>query len=97
MAVSLLYLSCVHLHRQIYDYGSYTLDITGKLIGGGLSPICGLVARATMLCFTDIGVLAAGPLMVITQKVTSLAFSLHDGLACRDEDLTKSRKYYAVR
>ncbi|KDR14745.1 hypothetical protein L798_11500, partial [Zootermopsis nevadensis] len=40
LGVALLYLSCIHLHRQIYDYGSYTLDITG-------------------------------PLMVITQKVTS--------------------------
>lgn len=44
----MFYLSCIHLHRQYYDYGSYTLDITG-------------------------------PLMIITQKVTSLAFSIHDG------------------
>lgn len=49
--VALLYLSCIHFHRQYYDYGSYSLDITG-------------------------------PLMVITQKVTSIAFSIHDGLAC---------------
>lgn len=49
MVVALTYLSCVHLHRQYYDYGSLSLDITG-------------------------------PLMIITQKVTSLAFSIHDGL-----------------
>jgi len=36
------YLLCIHLMRQLYDYGSYALDITG-------------------------------PLMIITQKVTSLA------------------------
>jgi len=64
--VALFYLSFVHLHRQIYDYGSTSLDITG-------------------------------PLMVVTQKVTSLAFCIFDG-TCRDEkDLTKSQKIYAVK
>lgn len=48
MIVALVYLSCIHLHRLIYDYGSYSLDVTG-------------------------------PLMIITQKCTSLAFSIHDG------------------
>lgn len=42
------YLSCLHLHRLLYEYGSYSLDITG-------------------------------PLMIITQKVTSMAYSLVDG------------------
>lgn len=27
--VSLGYLSVLHVYRQIYDYGGYTLDITG--------------------------------------------------------------------
>ena len=31
LVVALVYLSCIHLLRQIYDYGSYTLDITGML------------------------------------------------------------------
>lgn len=48
MVVALAYLSCIHIHRQYFDYGSYSVDITG-------------------------------PLMIITQKVTSLAFSIHDG------------------
>lgn len=52
--VALSYLSGIHFHRQYYDYGSYSLDITG-------------------------------PLMIITQKVTSLAFSIHDGVACSIE------------
>lgn len=38
----------------------------------------------------------AGPLMVITQKVTSLAFSIHDGFARNDSELTKSQRFYAV-
>lgn len=35
--------------------------------------------------------------MVITQKVTSLAFNLHDGLTKREEDLSKSQQFYAVK
>uniref|UniRef100_A0A0K8TMH1 Putative conserved plasma membrane protein n=1 Tax=Tabanus bromius TaxID=304241 RepID=A0A0K8TMH1_TABBR len=66
MIVALLYLSIIHLHRQIYDYGSYSLDITG-------------------------------PLMIITQKVTSLAFSIHDGFTREEKDLTKAQQYHAVR
>lgn len=34
--------------------------------------------------------------MVITQKVTSLAFSIHDGLARDENELTKDQKYHAV-
>lgn len=63
--VAMTYLLCVHLVRQIYDYGSYTLDITG-------------------------------PLMIITQKVTSLAFSIHDGFMREHKDLTKAQQYHAV-
>ncbi|XP_074036294.1 lysophospholipid acyltransferase 6 [Leptinotarsa decemlineata] len=65
LIVALIYLSCLHLHRQVYDYGSYGLDISG-------------------------------PLMVITQKVTSLAFSLHDGLTKKEEEMTNNQKYHAV-
>jgi len=32
LVVALVYLSCIHLHRQMYDYGSYTLDITGNAV-----------------------------------------------------------------
>jgi lysophospholipid acyltransferase 1/2 len=38
-----------------------------------------------------------GPLMVITQKVTSLAFSLHDGLTRHEDELTSDQKYHTVR
>jgi len=35
--------------------------------------------------------------MVLTQKVTSLAFSLHDGLARKPEDLTPFQKQQLIR
>ncbi|ALC41198.1 oys [Drosophila busckii] len=66
LLVAMGYLLCVHLMRQLYDYGSYALDITG-------------------------------PLMIITQKVTSLAFSIHDGFVRKDEELTKAQQYHAIR
>lgn len=66
LTTAMIYLSCVHYHRQMYNYASYTLDITG-------------------------------PLMVITQKVTSLAFSVHDGLTRRDEELTPTQRHQAVK
>ncbi|XP_007893047.2 lysophospholipid acyltransferase 2 [Callorhinchus milii] len=39
----------------------------------------------------------SGPLMVITQKVTKLAFEIHDGLARDDVQLSPSQKRLAVR
>ena len=66
MVVALAYLSCIHLHRQYYDYGSYSLDITG-------------------------------PLMIITQKVTSLAFSIHDGFTRDEKELSKSQQQHAIQ
>lgn len=35
--------------------------------------------------------------MVIVQKVTSLAFNIHDGLARKENELTQNQKYYAVK
>lgn len=66
MVFALSYLSLIHTVRQIYNYGSYTLDITG-------------------------------PFMVITQKVTSLAFCLHDGKRQDQSKLTDDQKKEAVK
>lgn len=35
--------------------------------------------------------------MVIVQKVTSLAFNIHDGIARNETELTKGQKEYAVK
>lgn len=45
----------------------------------------------------SVGLDISGPLMVITQKVTSLAFSLHDGLVKNEEDMTDTQRHYAVK
>ncbi|XP_041570955.2 lysophospholipid acyltransferase 2 isoform X2 [Taeniopygia guttata] len=37
------------------------------------------------------------PMMIITQKITSLAFEIHDGMFRKNEDLTPSQRCLAVR
>uniref|UniRef100_A0A8C5LF39 Membrane bound O-acyltransferase domain containing 1 n=1 Tax=Jaculus jaculus TaxID=51337 RepID=A0A8C5LF39_JACJA len=39
----------------------------------------------------------SGPLMIITQKVTTLAFQIHDGLGRRPEDLSAKQHQLAVK
>ncbi|EGW09779.1 Membrane-bound O-acyltransferase domain-containing protein 2 [Cricetulus griseus] len=36
-------------------------------------------------------------MMIITQKITSLAFEIHDGMFRKDEELTPSQRGLAVR
>ncbi|KAI1897359.1 hypothetical protein AGOR_G00082500 [Albula goreensis] len=56
--------------------------------------------QITRVYVFDYGMYSAdftGPMMVITQKITSLAFEIHDGMARKDEQLTPSQRYLAVR
>ncbi|KAL3276761.1 hypothetical protein HHI36_012128 [Cryptolaemus montrouzieri] len=66
LVVSLTYLSTLHLYRQIYNYGSSNIDVTG-------------------------------PIMVMTQKITSLAYSLHDGRTKNEEEMNKNQKLEAIK
>lgn len=54
------------MKRYIYNYGAYSLDITG-------------------------------PLMVMVQRISGLAYSVHDGLACDFDTLTPYRKKYVTK
>ena len=38
-----------------------------------------------------------GPAMIVVQKITALAFSLHDGHARKEEELTDEQRKYAIR
>ncbi|KAI1283130.1 Lysophospholipid acyltransferase 1 [Halotydeus destructor] len=38
-----------------------------------------------------------GPAMIATQKITSLAFNIHDGLAREDKELSDEQRKYAIR
>lgn len=66
LVFALSYLSIVHVYRMYYDYGGYTLDITG-------------------------------PLMIMAQKVTALAYSIHDGTVADDKLSSDQREQRCVR
>ncbi|XP_012676412.1 lysophospholipid acyltransferase 2b [Clupea harengus] len=56
--------------------------------------------QITRVYVFDYGMYSAdftGPMMVITQKITSLAFEIHDGMARKEEQLTPSQKVLAIR
>lgn len=63
---AMAYLCVCHLNRMMYDYGGYTLDITG-------------------------------PLMLNTQRLSSLAFNLRDGKERDETKLTSSMKRLLIR
>ncbi|XP_064652165.1 lysophospholipid acyltransferase 2-like [Lineus longissimus] len=62
---SILYLSVMHIERQIFDYGVWQLDVTG-------------------------------PLMISTQKLTTLAFSIHDGMIKDKSKYTEEQKKRSI-
>ncbi|XP_066572321.1 lysophospholipid acyltransferase 2 [Amia ocellicauda] len=56
--------------------------------------------QITRVYVFDYGLYSAdftGPMMIITQKITSLAFEIHDGMARKEEQLTPSQRSLAVR
>ncbi|XP_014871627.1 membrane-bound O-acyltransferase domain-containing protein 2-like isoform X1 [Poecilia latipinna] len=59
-----------------------------------------ILCQITRVYVFDYGMYSAdftGPMMVITQKITSMAFEIHDGLSKRREgQLTPSQKYLAI-
>lgn len=65
-AVAFLYIVIMHAYRLYYDYGGFSLDVTG-------------------------------PMMIMTQKVTSVAFSVHDGMEKRDDELSEDQRDNCIR
>lgn len=58
-----------------------------------------ILCQITRVYVFDYGMYSAdftGPMMVITQKITSMAFEIHDGLTKREGQLTPSQKYLAI-
>nr|XP_046147200.1 lysophospholipid acyltransferase 2-like isoform X2 [Oncorhynchus gorbuscha] len=56
--------------------------------------------QITRVYVFDYGMYSAdftGPMMVITQKITSLAFEIHDGMCRKEEQLTTNQKVLAIR
>ncbi|XP_036191303.1 lysophospholipid acyltransferase 2 isoform X1 [Myotis myotis] len=59
-----------------------------------------IVCQITRVYIFDYGQYSAdfsGPMMIMTQKITSLAYEIHDGMFRKDEDLTPPQRDLAVR
>ncbi|KAM9704120.1 LOW QUALITY PROTEIN: lysophospholipid acyltransferase 2b [Menidia menidia] len=58
------------------------------------------LCQITRVYVFDYGMYSAdftGPMMVITQKITSLAFEIHDGMARDERQLTEGQRLLAIR
>ncbi|XP_067867589.1 lysophospholipid acyltransferase 2-like isoform X2 [Heterodontus francisci] len=87
--VMLLYCVMVTVHvKSIHKYSF--------LVAMAYLTICHII-RAYVIDVKERSADFSGPLMVITQKVTKLAFELHDGLARDENELSPSLKRLAVR
>ncbi|XP_060068549.1 lysophospholipid acyltransferase 6-like [Ylistrum balloti] len=64
--VAFAYIVIMHSYRLFYDYGGFSLDVTG-------------------------------PMMLMTQKVTSVAFSVHDGMEVPDDKLSDDQRKNCIR
>ena len=85
MVWALSTMTATHFYRLYTDYGGYTLDFSGYvlLVVLGSQPLCG-----HCLCSIDMLLVLRNnssvynicrPLMVLVQKVTLVAYALHDG------------------
>ncbi|XP_077382552.1 lysophospholipid acyltransferase 1 isoform X4 [Festucalex cinctus] len=54
------------------------------------------VSRVLIFKYEILSTDFSGPLMIVTQKITSLAFQLHDGMCKKAEELTSEQKQLAV-
>ncbi|XP_025061520.1 lysophospholipid acyltransferase 1 isoform X2 [Alligator sinensis] len=58
------------------------------------------LCHISRLCIFHYGILTtdfSGPLMIVTQKITTLAFQVHDGIGRQAEDLTAEQSRLAVK
>ncbi|XP_048453325.1 lysophospholipid acyltransferase 2-like isoform X1 [Rhincodon typus] len=93
------------LHFVVQSGISYYIMI---IVGAGnMQKFCFVIAfgyltlcQVSRVYLFDYGQYSAdftGPMMIITQKITSLAFEIHDGMARKEEHLTPVQKSLAIR
>lgn len=68
------------------SYGSYTLDITAYVLNNSRKIFLNDINYFIFLC---------RPSMIAVQKITSLAFSVHDGMSDK-KSLTREQQRYAI-
>ena len=61
-------LCAAHYYRLVTDYGGWHLDFTGYLVFRSIFPVS-----------PDMFLIYSSPLMLIIQKLTMVAYAIHDG------------------
>lgn len=86
--VAITHLSYLHLDRLVNDYNVYTVDITAYVLFW-------MFFVGDLYHFLS----PARPIMVLVQKVTTVAFGLHDGqyrAKKKDETLSEDQKFHSL-
>ncbi|KAK1173396.1 lysophospholipid acyltransferase 1-like isoform X1 [Acipenser oxyrinchus oxyrinchus] len=87
--VSICY--CIMLKASIQNLHRYSvIAAMGYLI------LC-QISRVYIFNYGLLSTDFSGPLMIITQKITTVAFQVHDGLCKKDEELTSEQQRLAVK
>ncbi|XP_046898824.1 lysophospholipid acyltransferase 1 [Hypomesus transpacificus] len=81
---------CIMVRASIHNIHRYSM-ITAM----GYLTVC-QVSRVFIYNYGILSTDFSGPLMIITQKITMLAFQLHDGMSKPPGDLTAEQRHYAV-
>ncbi|MGH0134710.1 UNVERIFIED_CONTAM: hypothetical protein FKN15_032433 [Acipenser sinensis] len=87
--VSICY--CIMLKASIQNLHRYSL-----IVAMGYLILC-QVSRVYIFNYGLLSTDFSGPLMIITQKITTVAFQVHDGLYRKDEELTSEQQRLAVK
>ncbi|XP_056619440.1 lysophospholipid acyltransferase 1 isoform X1 [Triplophysa dalaica] len=90
--VFILVLACygIILKASIHNVHRYTM-----VVSIGYLTIC-QVSRVIIFNYGILSTDFSGPLMIITQKITLLAFQVHDGMCQKQEKLTEDQRRLAV-
>ncbi|KAG9339354.1 hypothetical protein JZ751_023746 [Albula glossodonta] len=93
MHIFILVFACywIMLNASIHNIHRYTM-----IVAMGYLTIC-QISRVFIFSYGILSTDFSGPLMIITQKTTTLAFQVHDGIGRKDDELTAEQRRLAVR
>ncbi|KAG7470122.1 hypothetical protein MATL_G00136310 [Megalops atlanticus] len=90
--IFILVLTCylIMIKADLHNIHRYSL-----VMAMGYLTIC-QVSRAIIFSYGILSTDFSGPLMILTQKITTLAFQVHDGMGCKADDLKAEQRRLAV-
>uniref|UniRef100_W5MR98 Membrane bound O-acyltransferase domain containing 1 n=1 Tax=Lepisosteus oculatus TaxID=7918 RepID=W5MR98_LEPOC len=90
--IFILVFSCYYIMVKANNHNVHRYSL---IVAMGYLTLC-QVSRVYIFSYGILSTDFSGPLMIITQKITTLAFQLHDGLCRKAEQLTTEQRRLAV-